>query len=73
MILRSMGETPEERKENVKTSVDLAKKALTLDFKDGQSWYFVGNAYMSNFFINMKKITELENAIKSYNEAVVII
>jgi hypothetical protein len=45
----------------------MAKKALILDLKDGQSWYFVGNAYMSNFFIGMKKITELENAIKSYN------
>lgn len=29
----------------------------------------MGNAYMSNFFVNMKKITELENAIKAYNEA----
>ena len=48
----------------------MAKKALTLDFKDGQSWYLVGNAYMSDFFVNMKKIIELDNAIKAYNEAV---
>ena len=28
-----------------------------------------GNAYMSNFFTNMKNISELNNALKSYNQA----
>jgi hypothetical protein len=52
--------------------VDLAKEALVLDLKDGQSWYLVGNALLINFFVNFKKISELETAIKAYNEAVLI-
>lgn len=35
MLLRSMGATNEERKENVNQSVIMAKNALTLDLKDG--------------------------------------
>lgn len=38
--------------------------------KDWATWYFLGNAYLSNFVANFKKVDELENAIKSYNEAV---
>jgi len=53
-------------------SVDLAKEALKLDFKDGESWYLVGNAWFINFFVNFKKLSELETAIKAYNEAVPI-
>ena len=50
-------------------SVDLAKQALMLDLKDGESWYLVGNAWFINFFVNFKKLSELETAIKAYNEA----
>jgi hypothetical protein len=38
--------------------------------KDPATWFFLGNAYMNNFFTNYKKVEELENAIKAYNEAV---
>ena len=38
-----------------------------LDLKDEKSWYFVGNAYLSNFFVCYKGIDELANAIKSYD------
>jgi hypothetical protein len=51
----------------VKQSVQLAKDALLLDLKNSKSWYIVGNAYMSNFFVNMKPIEELQNALKAYN------
>lgn len=37
--------------------------------KDWVTWYFLGNAYFSNFVTNFKKIDELENAVKAYNEA----
>ena len=40
--------------------------------KDWATWYFLGNAYLSNFVANFKKVDELENAIKAYNEAVSI-
>ena len=35
--------------------------------KDSDSWYTLGNAYSSNFFINHKKIDELYLALKAYN------
>lgn len=47
----------------------MAKTALTQDIKDGESWYILGNAYMSNFFVNMKYMSELQNALKAYNQA----
>lgn len=50
-------------------SVEMAKKALNLNLKDGESWYIMGNAYMSNFFANMLTIAELTKALKSYKQA----
>ena len=38
-----------------------------MDLKDWLTWYFLGNAYFSNFIANCKKIEELENAVKAYN------
>lgn len=67
-----MDASPEQKKENVRQSVEVAKKALMLDLKDGQSWYLLGNAYLSDFFVNMKRIIELDNAVKAYNEAVIM-
>ena len=46
MILRQIGED-QARKTNVAKSVEIAKQAIKLDFKDGKSWYTMGNAYMS--------------------------
>lgn len=40
----------EERKKNYKYSIELAKKAITFDMKDAQSWYVLGNAHLTNFF-----------------------
>jgi hypothetical protein len=46
----------------------VAKKALTFDLKNPQSWYLVGNAYLSNYFINPKKDSkELNLALSAYN------
>ncbi len=58
-----------ERKENVKKSIEYAKSAVNVDIKDPESWYILGNAYMSNFFVNMKYMSELQNALKAYNQA----
>lgn len=27
-----------------------------LDIKDPATWFFLGNAYMNNFFVNYKKV-----------------
>jgi len=43
----------------VEKSVSLAKEAINLDLNDGESWYVLGNALFSNFFVNMKTIDEL--------------
>jgi len=59
----------DSKKKNVVRSIDLAKTALNIDLKDGESWYVLGNAYMFNFFVNMTLITELHNALKAYNQA----
>lgn len=55
---------------NVEESLKVIKSALPLDFNDAATWYFLGNAYFSNFVANFKKFDELEHAIKAYNKAV---
>ena len=55
---------------NIEESVKVIKQALMMDMQDWATWYFLGNAYMSNYIVNLKKIDELENALKAYNEAV---
>lgn len=47
-------------------SVELSKEAVKLEIKDGKNWYVLGNAYLSNFFSNLKSLEELQNALKSY-------
>jgi len=50
--------------------VEIAKKAVMLDFKDAYSWYLVGNAYMSNYFTNPKKDSqELMLGLQAFNQA----
>ena len=57
----------EEKKSNYKKSIDLAKAAIKADMKDSQSWYVLGNAHMTNFFVHQEQATqELELALKAY-------
>lgn len=49
----------EERKKNFAASIKLAKEAISLDMKDSQSWYVLGNAHLTNFFQNDESTTEL--------------
>ncbi|CAM6050543.1 unnamed protein product [Sphagnum compactum] len=42
--------TPDEA-ETVEESIRHAKQAVTLDIKDGQSWYTLGNVYFTSFFV----------------------
>jgi hypothetical protein len=66
ILLRSQGSNPavtiylqQEKKKNMSESVKLAKQALMLDMKDPVTWFFLGNAYMNNFFANFLKVEEL--------------
>ncbi len=65
-------ENEEERRRNIDESLKVIKDALVLDVKDPATWYFLGNAYFSNFIANFKKFDQLENALKAYNQAVII-
>ena len=49
----------EERRRNVEESLKIIKGALMLDMKDPETWYFLGNAYFSNYITNFKKFDEL--------------
>lgn len=40
--------------------------------KDAESWYILGNAVLSNFFVNQKTIDDIKYALKCYNNAVII-
>lgn len=69
MVLR-MIETPEaqDKKKNYKESISLANKAVSFDLSDAQSWYVLGNAHLTNFFVNNESTEELNLALKAYTQ-----
>lgn len=44
----------------------MASKAIGLDMNDSQSWYVLGNAHLTNFFVNNESTKELESALKAF-------
>lgn len=56
----------EDRKKNYQDSIKLAKKAIALDLTDSQSWYVLGNAHLTNFFVNNESTQELQQALTAY-------
>lgn len=68
MVLRmEPHEEPEERKEAFKKSIDLANKALLKNLADSESWYVLGNAFLTNFFQNNGDPEQLNQALKAYS------
>ena len=49
----------EEKFVGIRASVDKAKEAVSLDTNDGMSWYVLGTAYLSLFFISNQKWVNL--------------
>ena len=49
-------------------SIAWANKAVGLDLSDSQSWYVMGNAHLTNFFVNNENISELTLALKAYTQ-----
>ena len=45
----------EEKFVSIRESVDKAKEAVSQDTNDGMSWYVLGTAYLSLFFISNQK------------------
>jgi len=70
MVLRSplLGEA-KDRRDNVNEGAKKAKEALALDMGDGRSWYVLGNAYLTQFFIIAQDESTLQNALKAYTKA----
>jgi len=67
MVLRMIDEpNAETKKRNYQESIQLANKAVSLDLGDSQSWYVLGNAHLTNFFVNNDSVGELTLALKAY-------
>ena len=56
----------EEREVSYSKSIELAKKAVGLDLVSSENWYVLGNAHLTNFFVNEKSIDQLDYALKAY-------
>ncbi len=69
LLLRKMGEGPEERVRLALASLARAKEAVALDAADGESWYVLGNAYLSLFFAVSHDGRDLDRALKAYARA----
>lgn len=60
----------EDKKKNYEASINLAKTAVGLDMKDPQNWYVLGNAHLTNFFVNEDiNVGELTSALKAYAQS----
>lgn len=54
----------------VEESIKHAKEAVMLDIKDGNSWYNLGNAYLTSFFVSGAwDHTKLHHSVKAYQNA----
>ncbi|XP_062211785.1 uncharacterized protein LOC133912860 [Phragmites australis] len=70
MLERSMAQGSEDQALLVEGSIKHAKEAVMLDIKDGNSWYNLGNAYLTSFFVGGAwDHTKLHHSVKAYQNA----
>lgn len=70
MLERRIGKGSTDEAEIVEESILHAKQAVSLDIKDGQSWYTLGNAYLTSFFVSGAwDRNKLHQSLKSYQNA----
>ncbi|GAV83422.1 LOW QUALITY PROTEIN: TPR_11 domain-containing protein, partial [Cephalotus follicularis] len=71
MLERKMAQgSPENQTEIVNESIQHAKEAITLDVKDGNSWYNLGNACLTSFFVTGSwDHSKLLQSLKAYQNA----
>ncbi|RZB43593.1 tetratricopeptide repeat protein 5-like isoform X1 [Glycine soja] len=70
MLKRKMSQGSENQAELVEESIQHAKEAITLDVKDGNSWYNLGNACLTSFFVTGAwDHTKLLHSLKAYQNA----
>ncbi|KAL5726648.1 hypothetical protein ACHQM5_009672 [Ranunculus cassubicifolius] len=70
MLERRMAQGTENQMQLIEDSIRHAKEAILLDVEDGNSWYNLGNAYLTSFFAtgsrHHKKLLE---SLKAYQHA----
>ncbi|KAL0000123.1 hypothetical protein SO802_019725 [Lithocarpus litseifolius] len=70
MLERRMAQGTENEAELVEESIQHAKEAITLDVKDGNSWYNLGNACLTSFFVTGAwDHSKLRQSSKAYQNA----
>ncbi|XP_043914397.1 tetratricopeptide repeat protein 5 [Protopterus annectens] len=69
MVLRQLRDQGEDYSKNVFESVNQAKQAVQMDIKDGTSWYILGNAYLSLFFVTKQNPKMSQQALNAYGQA----
>ncbi|KAJ9708334.1 hypothetical protein PVL29_000400 [Vitis rotundifolia] len=70
MLERRMAQGSENQAEIVEESIQHAKEAITLDVKDGNSWYNLGNACLTSFFVTGAwDHSKLLQSLKAYQNA----
>lgn len=70
MVIRKLPtKSDKELRKVLKQSVEYAKKAVTYDINDSESWYVLGNAHLTNFFMGGQKYENLDFALKAYTQA----
>ncbi|XP_055522065.1 tetratricopeptide repeat protein 5 [Leucoraja erinacea] len=69
MVLRQVQGTAQERAANIMRSVEQARTAVEMDVTDGNSWYVLGNAYLSLFFVSGQSDRVSQQALGAYTQA----
>ncbi|KAL4352002.1 hypothetical protein GQ457_06G005200 [Hibiscus cannabinus] len=70
MLERRMSQGADNQAEMVEESIRHAKEAITLDVKDGNSWYNLGNACLTRFFVTGTwDHSKLLQSLKAYQNA----
>ncbi|VVA35469.1 PREDICTED: tetratricopeptide repeat [Prunus dulcis] len=70
MLERKMAQGTDNQAELVDESIQHAKEAITLDVKDGNSWYNLGNACLTSFFVTGAwDHARLLKSLKAYQNA----
>lgn len=69
MVLRAIQCDDIEKGSNFAAGLQKAKEATVLDADDPQNWETLGNAYMGEFFVNGKRVDELNKALIAYARA----
>uniref|UniRef100_A0A0D9V1D9 Tetratricopeptide repeat protein 5 OB fold domain-containing protein n=1 Tax=Leersia perrieri TaxID=77586 RepID=A0A0D9V1D9_9ORYZ len=70
MLERSMAQGSEDQAQLVEESIKHAKEAVMLDIRDGNSWYNLGNAYLTSFFVSGSwDHMRLHHSVKAYQNA----